>query len=40
MVTMDYQDLSAPRGAGTTLGGSDTGTHLAPETVRWRAAPR
>lgn len=35
VVTMDYQDLaSGLRGAGTALGGSDTGTLLAPETVR------
>lgn len=35
VVTMDYEDLaSGLRGAGTALGGSDTGTLLAPETVR------
>ncbi len=35
MVTMDFQDLaSGLRGAGTAIGGSDTGTLLAPETVR------
>ena len=34
-VTIDWESLaSAVRGAGTTLGGSDTGTLLAPETVR------
>lgn len=35
VVTMDYEDLaSGLRGAGTALGGPDTGTLLAPETVR------
>jgi hypothetical protein len=35
VVTMDWDALAAAvRGAGTTVGGSDTGTHLAPETVR------
>ena len=34
-VTIDFGSLAAGvRGAGTTLGGSDTGTLLAPETVR------
>ena len=34
-VTIDWESLaSAVRGAGTTLGGSDTGTILGPETVR------
>jgi len=34
-VTMDWESLAAGlRGAGTTVGGSDTGTLLAPETVR------
>ncbi|MEO6412620.1 MAG: DUF222 domain-containing protein [Pedococcus sp.] len=35
IVTMDWGSLaSGVRGAGTTVGGSDTGTVLAPETVR------
>lgn len=35
IVTMDWESLgSGVRGAGRTLGGSDTGTLLAPETVR------
>ena len=35
VVTMDWAALArGVRGAGTTVGGSDTGTHLAPETVR------
>lgn len=35
MLTMDWESLSAGvRGAGVTVGGSDTGTMLAPETVR------
>jgi uncharacterized protein DUF222 len=35
MVTVDFQDLaSGLGGAGTAIGGSDTGTLLAPETVR------
>ncbi len=35
VVTMDWQTLaSGVRGAGVTVGGSDTGTMLAPETVR------
>jgi hypothetical protein len=35
IVTMDWESLaSGVRGAGRTLGGSDTGTVLAPETVR------
>ena len=35
IVTMDWESLaSGVRGAGTTVGGSDTGTMLAPETVR------
>jgi hypothetical protein len=35
IVTMDWEALaSGVRGAGTTIGGSDTGTMLAPETVR------
>ncbi|WP_406830278.1 DUF222 domain-containing protein [Pedococcus sp. KACC 23699] len=35
VVTMDWESLaSGVRGAGVTLGGSDTGTMLAPETVR------
>ncbi|NYG06875.1 hypothetical protein BJ986_001362 [Phycicoccus badiiscoriae] len=35
VVTMDWEALAAGvRGAGTTVGGSDTGTVLAPETVR------
>ena len=35
VVTMDWESLaSGVRGAGRTLGGSDTGTLLAPETVR------
>ena len=34
-VTMDWKSLaSGVRGVGRTLGGSDGGTHLAPETVR------
>lgn len=34
-VTVDFESLaSGLRGAGTTIGGSDTGTMLAPETVR------
>lgn len=34
-VTMDWESLAGGlRGAGTTVGGSDTGTLLAPETVR------
>jgi len=34
-VTIDWESLaSAVRGGGTTLGGSDTGTLLGPETVR------
>jgi uncharacterized protein DUF222 len=35
VVTMDFEDLaSGLRGAGTAIGGSDTGALLAPETVR------
>ena len=35
IVTMDWESLaSGVRGAGVTVGGSDTGTMLAPETVR------
>ena len=35
IVTMDWESLAAGvRGAGVTVGGSDTGTMLAPETVR------
>ncbi len=35
VVTMDWESLaSGVRGAGSTVGGSDTGTMLAPETVR------
>ena len=34
LVTMDWASLRDQVGAGTTLGGLDTGTHLAPETVR------
>ncbi len=35
IVTIDWESLaSGVRGAGTTVGGSDTGTMLAPETVR------
>jgi hypothetical protein len=35
VVTMDWDSLTAAlRGAGVTVGGSDTGTMLAPETVR------
>jgi hypothetical protein len=32
---MSFEDLKDRLGAGTTLGGLDAGTHLAPETVRW-----
>jgi hypothetical protein len=34
LVTMDWAALRDQVGAGTTLGGLDAGTHLAPETVR------
>lgn len=35
VITMDFDALaSGARGAGVTLGGSDAGTYLAPETVR------
>ena len=34
LLTMSYEDLRNRLGAGTTLGGLDAGTHLAPETVR------
>jgi hypothetical protein len=34
VVTMDWESLRDGLGAGTTLGGLDAGTHLAPETVR------
>lgn len=33
-LTMDWQHLAGAVGAGTTLGGLDAGTHLAPDTVR------
>jgi Domain of unknown function (DUF222)/HNH endonuclease len=33
-VTVDYQQLRDSLGAGTTIGGTDAGTVLAPETVR------
>jgi hypothetical protein len=34
VLTMDWESLRDGVGAGTTLGGLDAGTHLAPETVR------
>jgi hypothetical protein len=34
VVTMNWESLRDRVGAGTTLGGLDAGTHLAPETVR------
>jgi hypothetical protein len=34
VVTMSFEGLKDRLGAGTTLGGLDAGTHLAPETVR------
>ena len=34
VVTMDWESLRDGLGAGTTVGGLDAGTHLAPETVR------
>jgi hypothetical protein len=34
VLTMDWESLRDGLGAGTTLGGLDAGTHLAPETVR------
>ncbi len=34
LLTMDWDSLRSSTGAATTLGGLDTGSHLAPETVR------